>query len=220
MKFDEWTLKVLKNFSTIEEGLWFRKGSVQATIAESKKMFASARLKQEFPQEFGVADLSRFIAALGLFKEPEIEFGERYLTVNDGSRRLDYGYADKKTIRMPPSSEVKLPSTDLAVPVSWSILSETLKAAGSLGQPEIAVVGADGKLMISTLNAKKPSNDEFSTVVGDTDRDFSIVLRVEDVKFIPLDYTVKLDFSKKLALFSGLDVEYFVGAETTSKVNS
>ena len=58
MKLSNETLTVLKNFSGINQGIQFKKGSKLTTVSSGKTVLAQANLKDVFPQDFCVYDLN------------------------------------------------------------------------------------------------------------------------------------------------------------------
>lgn len=221
MKLDNWTKTVLENFSLYNEGMVFVPGSVQTT--KSPRAVAFSYLQQEFPQEFAIADLSTLKSALGLFADPDIEFGDKSLIVKGDSESLEYGYAAKDTIKHFDTSKTIPVKDDVQFGLKWEQASRVLKAASILGFPEIAFQSKGGKLVLRTWNAKKPTASGFSIELGETTQEFAFVFRLEDMKFIPKDYAVTLSF-KKIAKFQATDgkgdpeVIYYVGAEESSAV--
>jgi hypothetical protein len=76
MKLTKDTLDVLKNFSTINSGLEFKKGNTIRTMSSGKTVLAKATLKDEFPQDFCVYDLNQFLSVHNLFDNTEIDFDD------------------------------------------------------------------------------------------------------------------------------------------------
>jgi hypothetical protein len=221
VKLDAWTQAVLKNFSAYNEGMLFVPGAVQTTRGLHAVGFAY--LKQEFPREFAIANLATLRSALDLFKEPDIEFGERSLKVSGPEGDLEYGYAEKDTVKYFDVNK-KIPvNQDCQFTVKWDQVAQVLDAASSLSLPEIAFQGKKGRLSFRTWNSKKPGLSGFSIDLGEASQDFAVVFPLEDLKFIPKDYAVTLSW-KKIAKFDAIDkdgnpeVTYYVGASEASEV--
>ena len=62
MKLSNETLTVLKNFSSINQGIQFKKGNKLTTVSSGKTVLAQANLKDEFPKEFCIYDLNEFLS--------------------------------------------------------------------------------------------------------------------------------------------------------------
>ena len=67
MKLSNETLTVLKNFSSINQGIQFKKGTKLTTVSSGKTVLAQAVLKDSFPQDFCVYDLNQFLSVHSLF---------------------------------------------------------------------------------------------------------------------------------------------------------
>ena len=75
------TIEYLKNFAEINQSLVIEKGDVIKTISEQTNVMARAGLKQEFPQDFSIYDLNKFLCFVSLFYEPRFEFKEKSITI-------------------------------------------------------------------------------------------------------------------------------------------
>ena len=75
MKLSNETVNVLKNFSTINQGLEFKQGKTIKTVSSSKALMAEATLTDDFPETFCIYDLNQFLSVNSLFKDkPELVF--------------------------------------------------------------------------------------------------------------------------------------------------
>ena len=79
MKLSEETLAVLKNFSAINNGIYFEQGNTIKTVSPGKTILADAKVQENFPLDFGIYDLNKFLGAHSLFDNPDIEFESNYL---------------------------------------------------------------------------------------------------------------------------------------------
>lgn len=211
MKLSKRTLDVLKNFSSINPSILIKQGNVLSTIAPSKKVLANATIEESFPRTFGVYELNKLLGILSFFTDPEIEVGESALTiVGDGGKRLDFTYSSPDTIVSPPDRDLPFePEEEFPLPAKT--LQEVLKAAGVLGLPELEIRGSGGTVSIRALDSRNPSSHSFKFDLGSTGKDFRLIFHTDTFKFLPVDYTAQVTFTK-LAKFSGDGLEYFVAA--------
>jgi hypothetical protein len=101
------TLEVLKNFATINGGIIISPGNILKT-AMPKGGFIMARVvvPQEFPTQFAIWDLKRFLAALAMFKKPKLVFiNSAHMEIcdeeaTDAGLVLRYPVADPRCIDM------------------------------------------------------------------------------------------------------------------------
>jgi len=94
MKLSPETVSLLKNYSSINPSVLFKPGQVISTISPQRSVFAKAAVKEEFPRQFGIAELNKFLGVLSMFKDPELRFFDNYLEVFSGKQKVRYTYAD------------------------------------------------------------------------------------------------------------------------------
>lgn len=223
MKFDNNTLKILKNFSSINSSIVFRPGNVIATISASKSVMAKATVNENFDKEFGIYDLPRFLSTLTLFEDAEVELNEKFMTIKKDRSKVNYNFSDPSVLISPPVDdsgnvkELKLPSEDVKVTIKESDFAQIQKGLSVLQLPEIALVGKEGLLHIMAVDssAKGKENkvsDSFSIEIGESDADFIAVFKAENLNLIPGDYDLtisKVGFSK----FVSENLTYWVAVE-------
>src|SRR6056300_33399 len=215
MKFSERTLTILKSFSTINKSIQMKTGNVLKTITPEKTLVASATIPDQIPADACIYDLSRFLSVLSLHKDPDVEFHDKYFTITEGKQRTRYAFADISMIHTPPEKEIKIPSADVEVDVSWEDLQSVLKAAGILQFSEVAFVGQDGKCYLKAIDSSSQNADDYGAEIGDTTDEFKIIIKTDNLKLLPQDYRVTLS-SKGISEFKGEDVTYFVAIDTKS----
>jgi len=216
MKFSVKLRQVLDNFATINPSLLFREGTVLTTISPTKGIIASAAVDVEFPKTFAIYDMKRFLGALSLFTDPEVEVGDNGLVVTDGVRTMGYTFANPELIVAPADRKVVMPDTFIEFQLSDSALSRALKAKQTLGLSEISFVGANGELAIGVVDVKNPTADTYREKLGETDKTFRALIKSDNMKFIPDTYDVTLT-NKGLCKFAGTIAEYYVGVDKESK---
>lgn len=218
MKFSNETLSVLKSFTAINKSIQMKPGNVLKTITPEKTLIAIAQIQDEIPSEACVYDLSRFLSILSLYTDPDVEFGDKYFIISEGKRRTKYIYADISMIHTPPEKDINIPSEDVVVDVTESDLSSVLKAAGVLQFSEIAFVGESGKCYLKAIDSANDNADDFGVEIGNTDDEFKVIIKTDNLKLMPMDYKVTI-CSKGISEFKGKDVTYFVAIDSKSTYN-
>ena len=218
MKFSNETLSVLKSFTGINKSILMKPGNVLKTITPEKTLIAIAEIPDEIPSEACVYDLSRFLSILGLYNDPDVEFGDKYFIISEGKRRTKYVYADISMIHTPPEKDINIPSEDVVVNVTESDLSSVLKAAGVLQFTEIAFVGENGKCTLKAIDSANDNTDDFGVEIGETDDEFRVIIKTDNLKLMPMDYEVTI-CSKGISEFKGDNVTYFVAIDSKSTYN-
>jgi hypothetical protein len=216
MKFSENTLSILKNFSTINPSVMFKSGNTIRTISPQKTVMASATIAETLTSNAGVYDLSRFLGTLSLFTDPEVEFMDKQFSIKSGSSTVKYTYAAESMIVTPPDSDISIPDPDVVVNLPNDDLQKVIRAASVLQLGEIAFRGDGENISIVALDTKNPTADGFDIVLSTTtDKNFLMVIKVENLKLLQADYTVSLS-SKGLAHFKSDKVQYFIAIEKNS----
>ncbi len=218
MKLSDKTLTLLKNFSSINQSILFKKGSSLKTISVMKNILAEATIEEDLPTVYGSYDLNQFLNGLGLHKNPDLDFeNQGHVVIREGKSRTKYFFADPNVIVTPPDKEITLASEDVSFELSTSQLDKLLKAAAIYQLPDLAVVGGDGVVKIVVRDKKNDTSNDFSIVVGETDSTFSFNFKVENIKILPGTYDVVVS-QKLLSRFTcrDYDLTYYIALEPDS----
>ena len=218
MKLSDNTLTVLKNFAGINNSILVKQGNKLRTISVAKNILAEADITEEFPREFAIYDLNQFLNGLGLHQDPDLDFGEdSHITIREGKRRVKYFFADPNVIVSPPEKEIQLPSKDVCFQLESVTLEKLLKAAAVYQLPDLSAVGEAGVIRLVVRDKKNDTSNEYSIVVGETDKEFTFNFKVENIKIIPGAYDVVVS-SKLLSQFknSKYNLSYWIALEPDS----
>ena len=218
MKLSDKTLTLLKNFSSINQSILFKKGSSLKTISVMKNILAEATIEEDLPTDFGIYDLNQFLNGLGLHQNPDLDFeNEGHVVIREGRSRTKYFFADPNVIVTPPEKEITLTSEDVSFELSTSHLDKLLKAAAIYQLTDLAVVGGDGVVKIVVRDKKNDTSNDFSIVVGETESTFSFNFKVENIKILPGTYDVVVS-QKLLSRFTcrDYDLTYYIALEPES----
>ena len=218
MKLSESTLSLLKNFSTINQSILFKQGNKLRTVSVMKNILAEATISEEFPRDFGIYDLNQYLNGLGLHNDPELDFAnEKYVVIKEGRSRSKYFFADPSCIVTPPEDSITLPTEDVSFELSTDQLDKLLKAASIYQLPDLSVVGENGAVKLLVRDKKNDASNDFSIVVGETDKTFSFNFKVENIKILPGTYSV-VCCQKNLSRFVSKthDLTYFIALEPDS----
>ena len=215
MKLSDRTVNLLRNFSTINQSILFKQGNRLRTISVMKNILAEANIDEDIPQEFGVYDLGQFLNSLSLFQEPELNFtGESFVTVKEGKQRSMYFFADQSVIVSPPEKSITLPSVDVEFTLKSAQLDRLLKAAAVYHLTDLSIVGNGKEIKLKVHDRKNETSNDFSIIVGVTDKNFELHFKVENIKIVPGTYEVKVS-RKLLSEFksSEYDLTYYIALE-------
>jgi len=218
MKLSDKTLSLLKNFSTINQSILFKKGSKLRTISVMKNILAEATIEEELPQDFGIYDLNQFLNGMGLHQSPELDFtNEGHVVIKEGKMRSKYFFADPSVIVTPPDKEISLPTDDVSFELSTQQLDKLLKAAAVYQLPDFCAVGEAGVVKLVVRDKKNDTSNSFSVVVGETDKVFTFNFKIENIKILPGTYNVVVS-QKLLSKFTNTDYDlrYYIALEPDS----
>lgn len=215
MKLSKETITLLKNFATINGNLLIKSGSKLSSISAAKSVYASAKVAETFPQEFGIYDLNEFLGALTMINDPEITFDEKFVSIKEGERGFKYFGADASVLTA-PSKELKVPPADVEFTLSSDQVNMIMKTSGVLRAQDVTISGNGSKIKVVVGDKKNVTSSSYEEVVGETDAKFVAHMKVDNLKFIPGDYKVELS-SRKIARFSNSFVEYVVSLEADSQ---
>ena len=218
MKLSDNTLSLLKNFSTINQSILFKKGNRLRTISVMKNILAEATIAEEFPKDYGIYDLGQFLNGLGLHNSPELDFhDDSYVIIKEGRSRSKYFFADPNVIITPPEKGIELPSEDVTFELSTEQLDKLLKAAAIYQLSDLSVIGENGVVNILVRDKKNDTSNNFAVTVGETDATFSFNFKVENIKILPGTYDVVVS-QKLLSRFTAknYDLTYYIALEPDS----
>ena len=79
--------------------------------------------------------------------------------------------------------------------------------------PEIAVVASEGKIKLQAIDSKT-SVDSYAVELGNTDSDFKMIFKIENLKMMKGSYDVKIS-NKGLRHFRNCDkdLQYWIATE-------
>lgn len=215
MKISKRTFDILRNFTMINPSIVFKPGETVATISTSKSVMARAKVDTTFDTTFAIAELSKFLGALTLFEEPELNVTSSAVEIRSGNQKMLWTLSEPSLIKAPPEKEIVLPSTDVSFELKNDMLQSTIKAMAVIDAPELVVTGEDGTIYLEALDIKNPGKSTYRVEVGKTDKKFRFFFMAENIKLQPGDYNVSIS-ARGLSHFSGEDIDYWVAVEQHS----
>ena len=218
MKLSDKTISLLKNFSTINQSILFKKGTKLSTISVMKNILAEATISEELPKDFGIYDLGQFLNGLSLHHNPDLDFqDDNYVVIKEGRSRSKYFFADSNCIVTPPEKTLTLPDETVTFDLSTDQLDKLLKAAGIYQLPDLSVVGEAGVVKVLVRDKKNDTSNDFSIIVGETDSTFSFNFKVENIKIVPGTYDIVVS-QKLLSRFTcqNYALKYYIALEPDS----
>ena len=213
------TLDVLKNFSTINSSIVFRKGSTVRTISNAENILAKFTGEEVFPTDFAIYDLSQFLSGISLFSDPQLEFdNESFVNIRGGRQSARYYFSDPEiTLKSAPEKNVKFPGADLQFNLTGEDLIALQKASAVYSLPDLTFQSEEGSNEIKLILRDKEndtSNTYDLTVAGNATGTYSLDVKIENIRLLPGDYNVKV--SKHLIsewTNQNVDLTYYIALE-------
>lgn len=221
MKISQETITILKNFATINQSIMIRKGSTLSTMSNMKNIFASAIVREDFPIDFGIYDLNRFVGNLLQYDNPTLEWNDNFVLITDGSRTMKYMKSEESAIISPPEKGIKMPDPDVTIELTNKMVSFMNKMSALNDLPDYSLKTDDGQIYLVATDKKDPDSDEAREPLGvESDNDFNVFFKSENMKLIEGDYDVDIS-SKLISKFinKNKDIEYYIALESDSKFN-
>lgn len=209
MKLSKRTLAILKNFASINQSIVINPGNVVETISNTKDMFGKAIVDETFEQKVAIYDLNQFLGVVGLFDDPDFEFGGEAVTISEGKSSQKYYYADPAVITQVPETGINLPSTEVTVALSRDDMSQLVRAA-SINNASDLTFSNEGTYV---HDKAVPTSNRFSVDTGSSSNTYALSISVDKLKMVSDDYKVDV-CAKGLARFEGAQgVIYFVALQ-------
>ncbi len=203
------TLDVLKNYATINSSIVFRKGSTLRTISNAENILS------QFTSE--IYDLSQFLSGISLFDNPQLDFSNDDFVRIAGSRRsVKYYFSDPEiTLKSAPEKNVNFPGADIQFNLTSEDLIALQKASAVYSLPDMSFQSKDGKVQLVLSDKENDTSNTYKQdIVGECTGDYSLDVKIENIRLLLGDYNVKV--SKSLISEwnnTTLDLTYYIALE-------
>lgn len=215
MRLSKETYNILKNFASINSNILIQPGNVIKTMSTGKNIYAEAKVAEEFDVDVPIWDLNKFLGAISMFSNPDLEFNDTHVIISNGRSSVTYYYSEPALLTVPNRS-ISMPIPTVEFELSEQDLNDILKASSILQVSDLRIVAADGKVTISVDDASQSNSNSFKVEI-DSDqinKEFDGVINVSEIRFIPGSYTVQLT-SGIISKFihKSLDLSYYIAVK-------
>lgn len=222
------TLTILKNFSSINQSIFFQKGNTVRTISNQKTCAANAVISEEIPTDFAIFNLPAFLSAINLFDQPTLLFNEggKFVKIVEGNKELLQ--SSLKHFFTEPSL-ITYPKTDISIDgdfyefhLSEEVLTKIKKSAPVVKATSfILEPGKNGKLTVSVQDIMSDTNNSYQIDVDaglPSKAKFKFIIDLDNLNILNLNYKVKI--SEDIIEFQSLSkknpITYWIAANTKS----
>jgi|TARA_Y100000389_G_scaffold201570_1_gene244592 hypothetical protein len=185
-----------------------------------KNILAEAEVTEKFDSEFAIYDLPEFLRAVDLFEKPALKFnGGSNVTIasSNNKQSIKYFFADKSVI-VAPTKAINMPDQYVSFTLKKDDFARLQKAITTLNLPDVAVVGDGKNIKLVATDKKNKSSNDYSEVIGETDKKFNAYFKAENLKIIGDDYDVEIS-QQKISHFVNRNkpVQYWIALEPDSE---
>tara|TARA_B100000963_G_scaffold361035_1_gene394508 strand:- start:8119 stop:8781 length:663 start_codon:yes stop_codon:yes gene_type:complete len=211
------TLDVLKNYATINSSIVFRKGSTLRTISNAENILSKFTSEEVFPVDFAIYDLSQFLSGITLFDNPKLDFSnDDFVRIGSSGKSVKYYFSDPEiTLKSAPEKNVNFPGSDIQFNLSAEDLVALQKASAVYSLPDMSFQSRDGKVQLVLSDKDNDTSNTYKQeIVGECSGDYSLDVKIENIRLLPGDYNVKV--SKALISEwnnTTLDLTYYIALE-------
>ena len=226
MKLSPTILTILKNFSSINEGIVVKPGNVLSTVSLQKNILVDAQIDEEIPQEFAIHKLSNFLSVASLFKAgAELDFDDKHIIIKGmgGRSKIYYRFASPTMVVGAPDKRPNLKEVDVEFNLTEDDLNWILKSASVLQTPNISVISDGNTVSLYEYNARDDSvNTNYLELPGvqSNGHSYKLNFKTEYLKLLPGNYNVQIS-SRGIARFfdSEKNITYYITLEKNSEYN-
>jgi hypothetical protein len=223
MKLSDSTLSVLKNFGSINSGIFLKKGKVLKTVSAGKNILAQAVISDEIPSDFGIYDVNEFLSVVSLHKEDlELQFDSKNVVISGlkGRSKIKYRACDESMIVTPPEKGVQMPESEIQFELSAEDFRWVMDAANVLASPQICIQSDGTDVTVNTVDTANDSahTESLKLDIEGTGNSYKMIFKTENIsKILPGSYDVKIS-SKGISHFKNkkVPIEYWIATETGS----
>lgn len=213
MKLTKRTKDVLSYFSMMDGYIKFKKGKNQSVISANKAVLVEADFDQEIPKEFGPIPIKDFVRYLEMFDDPEVAFKSEQIVLKEGETELlmnsfvlpDY----------PIGKELNFSPNGVVLRLSKTVVEKIKKLKRTMGKSFLEIIGDGSAVYLRSVSRWIPVGDqELVSKIGETDRVFSLSLRLSELNLATDSYTVYLSNRSILKMCSeSSKLTYYVALE-------
>ena len=222
MKLSNDTISVLKNFATINQGIYFKQGKTIKTVSPQKNIMAEVTVDEEFPIDFGVYDLNNFLSVISLHKDDTtLSFKDKNILISGlkGRSEIKYRFCEPHMIVVPPEKNVVVPDPEIKFTLNSDDFDWIMRTAAVLSSPHVAIESDGEKVCVTTFDLQNDSAHTNSIEIAEgTGNKYKMIFRTENLKIISGSYDVSIS-SKGISHFKNKNrnIQYWITTETGSK---
>lgn len=209
MILDVNTMKVLKNFATIQPNILLPNGNNLTTISSTNNIVGSTVLIQPFgggnfpTAGAGIYNLDELLGVISFMTYdtalPVLTFEDNFVTIATGttnpggvavtpSRSVKYYYADPSILKT-YTGNIVFPTTNVQFDLSEGVLQSIRSAASALGHVKMVITpSGNNDVKITVVDSSDSTSNSFELEVARTDggssTTFNLVMNIGNLKLV------------------------------------
>ena len=167
--------------------------------------------------DFAIYDLSQFLSGITLFDNPSLDFAsDDFVRIIGNGRSVKYYFSDPEiTLKSAPEKNVNFPGSDIQFNLTEQDLLALQKASAVYSLPDLSFESKDDKVRLVLKDKENDTSNTYKqSISGSCTGDYSLDVKIENIRLLPGDYSVKV--SKGLISewnSSNLDLTYYIALE-------
>lgn len=233
MNLSENTLKILKNFSSIQPNIYFREGDTVSTLAQTGNILAKATIEDSFESNFGIWDLNEFLKTISIIDEPIIKLEEKMAKIKSNTSRSSakYYFTSPEMLTYPSEKMLTGASNKDDYKVNFEldvdVLSKLKRAAGTLNLSHISISNNEedkSTVKVAVYDAAGSTKNTFDIEIEaeyEEDAEFEFIINIGNLAIIPDTYCARVAADAKMINFKNEEnkIEYWLSLDNASKYN-
>ena len=152
-----------------------------------------------------------------MFDNPKLDFtSDDFVRIVGNGRAVKYYFSDPEiTLKSAPEKNVKFPGADIQFNLTADDLIALQKASAVYSLPDMSFQSKDGKVRLVLSDKENDTSNTYKQdIVGECTGDYSLDVKIENLRLLPGDYNVKV--SKGLISEwnnTTLDLTYYIALE-------
>lgn len=228
MKISQGTVSLLQSFANINSNLLVKPGNKLATRNAVGSAQARATVEEDFPVQFAIYDLNQLLSLLSVSSDPEVEFGEKSMTIKSATGgEIEYFYADASLITPTPETDPELES-HFKFTLSASDIQVIQKTAQIVSATMLSVASEGKNAYLKINDPKNTTSNSYKKQLGSSEKTFNVKVSMESFRSVVADtYDVQIAHAlgkggNKVLVFhlssTTRKLTYLIAADTTSKI--
>ena len=167
--------------------------------------------------DFAIYDLSQFLSGISLFNDPQLEFtSSDFVRITGNGRSVKYYFSDPEiTLKSAPEKNVNFPGADIQFNLTAEDLISLQKASAVYSLPDMTFQSREGQTQLVLKDKENDTSNTYKqSISGTCTGDYSLDVKIENIRLLPGDYNVKV--SKGLISewnSTNLDLTYYIALE-------